>query len=395
MCLTASLECSVACAASSPPIFESIDPLPGYSSCVPQAISGDGTTVVGLCWGPSNEAFVWNAEKGSRSLGFLPGTDYSVASAVSSDGSVIVGRSGRHEPEEEYSAFRWTKGEGMQELTVLPGYSHSNATAVSADGQVVAGNTHSMPSSDLRGFRWTAAEGMTVLGSLTPNPPETSRIEGISADGIVLVGVTDPNELQRSIRWTVASGMQSIYSPAGTHTVARAASANGSIIVGGSQSSAFRWSAATGSADAIPNMQMAFSISADGTVIVGREVPISEHIAKVWTQPCGTRVLKDLLLQAGLPEVEDWKINIAYDIADDNRTIVGLATNPQGQQRGFVARLPRTGDVNFDGVVNPSDLIRIIESWGPCAGNSCIYRDMNCDGMIEYVDLLAVINNWG
>ena len=50
------------------------------------------------------------------------------------------------------------------------------------------------------------------------------------------------------------------------------------------------------------------------------------------------------------------------------------------------------GDVNGDGIVNVSDLLAVIEAWGPCSF-SCP-EDLNGDGVIDVVDLLAVIAAW-
>ena len=57
-----------------------------------------------------------------------------------------------------------------------------------------------------------------------------------------------------------------------------------------------------------------------------------------------------------------------------------------------VAESKLTGDVNGDGIVNVSDLLAVIEAWGPCSF-SCP-EDLNGDGVIDVVDLLAVIAAW-
>ncbi len=56
----------------------------------------------------------------------------------------------------------------------------------------------------------------------------------------------------------------------------------------------------------------------------------------------------------------------------------------------------RTGDLNFDGVVNVTDLLLVIGNWGSClAPNLCAGGDANGDNVVNVTDLLLVIFNWG
>lgn len=54
-----------------------------------------------------------------------------------------------------------------------------------------------------------------------------------------------------------------------------------------------------------------------------------------------------------------------------------------------------TGDINSDGVVNVSDLLAVINAWGPCPDPENCPADINDDDVVNVSDLLAVINNWG
>lgn len=61
---------------------------------------------------------------------------------------------------------------------------------------------------------------------------------------------------------------------------------------------------------------------------------------------------------------------------------------------------PVPGDINGDGVVNVSDLLAVINAWGPCPAppQSCpadVAPPPNGDGVVNVSDLLMVINNWG
>lgn len=58
--------------------------------------------------------------------------------------------------------------------------------------------------------------------------------------------------------------------------------------------------------------------------------------------------------------------------------------------------IPCPGDITGDDVVNVSDLLAVINAWGPCQPppNTCP-ADTNGDGSVNVTDLLAVINAWG
>ena len=49
-------------------------------------------------------------------------------------------------------------------------------------------------------------------------------------------------------------------------------------------------------------------------------------------------------------------------------------------------------DVTGDGNVGVSDILMLIESWGPCAGCDA---DVNDDGVVNVTDMLEVVGSWG
>ena len=185
----------------------------------------------------------------------------------------------------------------------------ASAYGVSADGLVVAGNRNPTP---LAALRWTAADGILHLGA--------ASAEGISADGRVIVG-SDTGPFS-GMRWTAATGVV----PLGTSDKAMAASADGSVVVGGAASGpgveAFRWTAATG---AVPlgflpgrNASRALATNADGSVVVG-DSSLSGPGSNVseayrWTQASG---------MTGLGTLPGHSHSAANGVTGDGRTIVG------------------------------------------------------------------------
>jgi probable HAF family extracellular repeat protein len=164
-------------------------------------ISDDGSTIVGASYvntdlrGPIH-AFRIGADGVMTDLGSLAGPGgYSAAFAANGGGSVVVGHTtvsggGQH-------AFRWvgTPGGDNAVMTDLGG-NGSSANAVNFDGSAVAGantvnivigNTYT---SKLHAALWTAAGSPVDLGVL---PGDVASIAtGISADGTVVVGISDP-----------------------------------------------------------------------------------------------------------------------------------------------------------------------------------------------------------
>ena len=125
------------------------------------ALSADGSVVAGRISGPGlpGQAFSWTASGGMIGLGHLPGNPFGAgANAISADGSIMVGEDGSFPP----NAFRWTASGGMTNIGDLPGGDSSSAAeGISADGSTIVGLSSS--SNGLEAFRWTAGGGMIGL----------------------------------------------------------------------------------------------------------------------------------------------------------------------------------------------------------------------------------------
>jgi probable HAF family extracellular repeat protein len=159
-------------------------------------VSADGSVVVGVgsqSAGPTGKkAFRWTQADGMVALGDLGGGNASsIGNAVSADGSVVVGDSAHPNSE----AFRWTQATGMVGLGAVPiGLASSSlATAVSADGTVVVGGT--IVTSAGEALIWDPSHGMRKLKDVLVQEYgldlagwALNFAHGVSADGRTIVG---------------------------------------------------------------------------------------------------------------------------------------------------------------------------------------------------------------
>ncbi len=158
----------------------------------------------------------------------------------------------------------------------LPGLGFSSgANGISADGLVVVG--FSTSTSGGEAFRWTETSGMVGLGDLAGGS-FGSQAFAVSADGSVVVGrgFSTPGG-NEAFRWTPTSGMVGLGDLAGGSFSSNAlgVSADGSVVVGDSIMSfglqPFRWTQAGGMVriGSQPSELSARAVSSDGSVIVG------------------------------------------------------------------------------------------------------------------------------
>jgi probable HAF family extracellular repeat protein len=299
-------------------------------------ISNDGFTVVGSSRSASgSEAFRWTQTGGMEGLGDLPGGSFrSIPDGISADGSTIVGI-GRSSNGSE--AFMWTRAGGMLSLGDLPGGDiRSRATGISFDGSVITGWSTSANGNEA--FRWTQATGMVGLGDL-PSTGFRSIANDISADGSTIVGYGESYSLStEAFRWTQAEGMVGL----GFQGTPHAISADGSVIAG----PGWRWTESGGKIEFGPmagDTNTVFyvnDISADGSIIVGagNESGAGEE-AVLWDEANGFQSLEQVLISGGV-DLTDWTLSSAWGISADGQTIVGSATNPDGNSEAFMAVIP-------------------------------------------------------
>ncbi len=167
------------------------------------------------------------------------------------------------------------------------------------------------------------AQSITNLGTLPGG--NYSNAWGISADGSVVVGFSDSTNGGRAFRWTSA-GMTDLGTlPGGNSSEARGVSADGSFVVGTSTSAsggrAFRWTSA-GMTDlgTLPggNYSYAWGISADGSVVVGYSNSANGGRAFRWTSAGMT----------DLGTLPGGNHSVAYGVSADGSVVVGYSNNP-------------------------------------------------------------------
>ncbi|HET6645099.1 MAG TPA: hypothetical protein VFG65_06330 [Fimbriimonadales bacterium] len=265
-------------------------------------------------------------------LGFLTqGFSPSIAYAVSADGSTVVGESNSMMG---WQGFQYRFGVGMRGIGDLPGgFFSSAAYGCSADGSLLAGMSDDGSAGEGgSAIRWTQAGGMQSIGNLG-GPTTYGQGQATSANGSIIVGGSQSPAGIEAYRWTAPTGMVSLGDLPGSSVLARATaiSGDGTVIVGyGSHfdtfDEAFRWTSGTGMVGLGGNRSAALGISFDGRVIVGSR----RGRAMRWTEEHG---FVDLPLLNGGP-FNYW----ASSTSGDGAIIVGLANfnATQGTGEAFI-----------------------------------------------------------
>jgi probable HAF family extracellular repeat protein len=187
----------------------------------------------------------------------------------------------------------------MLALSGLPEGSSTEAMAVSADGLVIAGTV-----SGDEAFIWQGGV-LTGLGDL-PGGAVDSIARGISADGSTVVGASNSALGREAYRWTAPGNM---------------------VGLGDLPGGIF--------------FSDAWDASADGSVVVGLSLTgPSQSEAFVWDQANGMRNLRDVLVSDFGLDLSGWSLTEARGLSDDGRTIVGHGTTPSGNTEAWMAVIP-------------------------------------------------------
>jgi probable HAF family extracellular repeat protein len=269
-----------------------------------------------------------------QGIGFLTpglGDPWSQATGVSADGSVVVGTGN---VVFDFTGYRWTDGTGPVDLGCQAG------NRASADGSVSVGQTEGPVSG--QAAMWTKTKGCVGLGFLPGG--NQSFANDTSADGSVIVGMSDTDAglgILKAFRWTEARGMVGLgVLPGDTESIARGVSWDGRVVVGSSStpfisSEAFRFMKATGMVGlgflTGDNRSEASDVSADGAVVVGGswlQLPTgSTSQAFRWTKTAG---------MVGLGFLPGGNNSLASAVSADGSVVVGTGNSTSGEREAFI-----------------------------------------------------------
>ena len=202
-------------------------------------------------------------------------------------------------------------------------------------------------------------------GSWHPSGGTNSYAYGVSADGSVVIGYSE--SLNHSFRWTVADGMQDLGTlPGGNALYARGDSADGSVVVGYGLASnglnhAFRWTAASGMQDlgTLPGetASYAYGVSADGSVVVGSNTGSGGSTrAFRWTVAGG---MQDIGSLPGRNASE------AFGVSGNGLVVVGRSSDGTTYHafRWSIPPPPCRADFDNNGTLSVQDIFDFLSAW--------------------------------
>lgn len=396
----------------------------------PEGVSGNGRVVVGaytpgrepndpgcgficglLCDAPCREAFRWTSANGFETIvvDTAPGDYYAVG--ASQDGEMIgvrrryVGTGGYFDP-----GFRWSSDGQIIEMDPNGAWS-ATALGISDDGLWLYGEADYgtidavlwSPVYGTKHLYWEAAvidvsADITAVGDYR-DPLHTSGfmwlpfLRHLSGDSAVLPGV--PGETL----WGSATAIS------GDAHVVAGYLARGVVLVPSysyESEQPVRWVdeqvqplpqlLPNPASNAIPS-----AVSYDGKLIVGYDESPGPRTAVIWNANNQIRSIQDLLTNDNGLDLAGWQLEEATDISHDGSVIVGTGVNPDGHDHGWVAVIPLAcpGDLNQDGVVDASDLTRLLANFGDQAAWLPADGDLDADGDVDSTDLSNLLLMFG
>lgn len=209
----------------------------------------------------------------------------------------------------------------------------SEAKRVSANGTVIVGI--SQGASGAEAFRWSLSDGLVGLGDLQGGSFSSIAYD-VSADGSAVVGSSNIGGVfTEAFRWTQAGGMVRLGNlPGGFFSrAAFGVSDDGEVIVGSASGSgfgtqAFRWRSASGmtllGALGFRLPSVATGVSGDGAVVVGWSGSAGGIEAFRWTETGRMVGLGDLTGGAFY--------SVASDVSKNGAVVVGTSESTGGRE---------------------------------------------------------------
>jgi probable HAF family extracellular repeat protein len=368
-------------------MFDTIGPFQNGTYVQVLGLSGDGATAVGSCrTSAGTRPLRWTIAQGSQNLGQFFFTGDGAALDANEDGSIVVGYAATSVGT---AGFRWTAATGLQDLGYLAGNPVVWMTAITPSGHFMAGV------SAQRAIRRPAAAPHENLGWLPGG--FSSVANDISADGSVVVGHSGSSAGLHAFRWTSAAGMVDLGVPPlpGADTSSAAAiSADGAVIalnVSGVGGRVVRRTPA-GQLDigVLPDRahSRAEDMSADGSAIVGRCTGAGQsNKGFLWTQASGMFDVDAYLRSQGAPLGNRviHSVNAVAPASEGGWIIAGsMAVPSTGQDIGFRATIPASAlcNANCDvstaiPILNVADFTCFLQRFA--AGDAYA----NCDGSAQ------------
>jgi probable HAF family extracellular repeat protein len=323
------------------PSFTGVGDLAGGAvSSSADAVSADGTVVVGGSEGANGaQAFRWTAAGGIAALPNLSGGTSSQANGISADGTIVVGTA--VDSSSVSHAVRWVNGgnpASLNTFTCCLCSSFGLGDSVSANGLVVVGasSRYDCFTQSVDAARWPGGgTSISDLGHLSGGG-QASEARAASSDGSVIVGSSDSSSGVQAFRWT-SGGMVALPNVPGAQVNAAAEDVSdaGSVVVGFAntntsdiyQTQAVRWvGPGFGSAEllgALPGNTSphsdALAVSPDGSRIVGTAMDeTGNNTAFLWDATHGMRKLSQVLLDDYGIDVGAWQLTEAHGISAVN-----------------------------------------------------------------------------
>ncbi len=229
---------------------------------------------------------------------------------------------------------------------------------------------------------------MVSLGNLPDTSFKKSWANSISANGNVIVGSGDPGSGWNGymgFRWIASSGMEKFGSLDGsTRYEAFSVSADGSVIVGDGGLQAFRWTQQSGieGLGVLPGKtnSRAVDVSSDGSVIIGQSYSLpawNDEDGFIWTQSGGMR---------GMASLTGGKYCMLLGISPDGSVIAGTTQSSSTypaffwtESKGMVTigHLPGRNTTHPTDMTNFGKIIVGGSFSGPASGDAFIWDSTN------------------